>query len=172
MSTSRNEALRLPNEEPTVVKIPATIEEAVAPLRAMFAAERRKALELGAIAPGRAPRRKRGRLPYCANDHCPNGLWGPGAMFDEGEHPTWLDGRRRDAAFCSNACRQAAYRARERWERQEWAPIIEEWRPIVAEHLGRDPRTLKPASDWKAWRGVLTAIFDAVEERRKGKEVS
>ena len=122
----------------------------------------------GIIAPGPMPRRKRGYSPWCENRECRNFVVPRG-----GEHPTWLDGRRKDAAFCSAACRQKVYRRRQKREREEWEAIIVQWRPVLIETWG--PRMLKdegldmsiiPETNWKYWRVMITSALEAIESAK------
>lgn len=148
---------------------------AVADMRQMMAREHDRGVERGLIVSGPRPRRKRGRDPWCDNDTCPDGhsVWGAGAMAREDEHQVWLDGRRRDARYCSDRCRQAAFRARDRRERDEWWPSLVIWREaIVSESFGNDETRVKPLTrrNWKVWRDIVIDLEERYGETQEEKE--
>ena len=134
-------------------------EQVIAQVKALAAAKIEWARASGLISPGPAPRRKRGYSPLCLARGCPNGQ----LLYRDDEHPSWLDGRRKDVAYCSAACRQKAYRERQKRERAEWMHMIEE---VRAEFLRQHPGAkLIPATQWRTWRHVIT---QAVETRGTG----
>ena len=155
--------------------------EQVEAIRASADRAREAGREAGLILPGPTPRRKKRYSPYCENDGCPNGLWGPAAMADgRNEHHAWLDGKRKDAAFCSNACRQKAHRRRVKGYREGWAEFLP---GILAKVAAADETGLwEPFADWtpppvsndRAWRRVQPLIDVIVEtvkavDRGEGK---
>ncbi len=143
-----------------MVRVPETYEGAVEALRAILERQRELGRDLGLLVPGKTPRRKRGCAMWCENPKCPNGIEGPGAFPAEDEHLAWLDGKRRDAAFCSNRCRQAVYRIHDRRDRGEWWEVLQTVQANLVKAYPDEHWIPLNARTWKVWRDLLMGAVE------------
>lgn len=84
---------------------------------------------------------------------------------DATEGDYWRIGKRKDAAFCSNACRQKAYRRRKRRDREEWREAAR----VAAQHHPADPLFQKLAAmplSSNSWDHVIKVMRERQADAR------